>query len=477
MSAAANARWIALTQLVKIGSQLVNMFVLTKLIAPLDYGLMAMAGVATNLAFILRDLGTAAAIIQKADLSEADTSSVFWLNMAGGALLMLALWIVAPLMSSMFAEPRLTNVLWVLALTFPLAASSTVHQALLERVSQFRLIAGIESASSLLSLLIALALAFHGAGVWGLVAQALMMTSITTLLLWWYSSWRPSFVFDRASLRSVFSFSGSMAGHQMASYLFRNADSFVVGRLLGATVLGNYSLAYKLMLFPVQNISWVAVRSLFPVMSRRQDDKEYLADLTLRSIKLVSFISAPMMFGVAGVSDLFVHLFLGSQWYLVGQILALLSFVGYVQVITSIASPVFMSLGKTSWMLRISLVGTPLHILAFVTGALLDGVRGLAIGYLIASLLMALPVFYFCCQTLSIPLHKLTWALLPSVLSSAAMVLCITMCRDSMHVSGYLLFFSLTALGVVSWLAMVALFQRSEARDFMNLAFRRIKKS
>ncbi|HZG21279.1 MAG TPA: lipopolysaccharide biosynthesis protein [Herbaspirillum sp.] len=476
MSAASNVRWIALTQFVKIGSQLVNMFVLTRLIPPSEYGLMAMAGIATNLAFILRDMGTAAAIIQKAELHDNDSSSVFWLNMIGGLVLMLLLWAVAPGMSATFSEPRLTQVLWVLAITFPVAASSMVHQALLERVSRFRLIAGIESAASLLSLVIALLMAFQGAGVWSLTAQAVITAVCTTLLLWRYSPWRPKMIFDRASIRSVFSFSGAMAGNQMAAYVFRNADSFVVGKMLGATVLGNYSLAYKLMLFPVQNISWVAVRSLFPVMSRRQDDQAYLSSLTLRSLSLISFVAAPMMFGVASLSDLFVAVFLGPKWALVGDILLFLGLVGYLQVITSVAAPVFMALGKTGWMLRLSLIGTPLYVLAYVLGARQGGVQGLALGYLAVSVVMAFPTFYFACRLIAVGLKDFLVALLPSLLSGVGMMLFVMFCRHRVPATGTLLFALLAGAGALFWLITVALFQRAAAREFFRLAFKRIKK-
>lgn len=477
MSAAANARWIALTQVVKIASQLVNMFVLTRLIAPSEYGLMAMAGVATNLAFVLRDMGTAAAIIQKAEVSDADTSSVFWLNVAGGTLLMVLLFATAPLLADTFHETRLTEILWVLAFSFPIAASSTVHQALLERVSRFRLVAAIESVSSLLALVVALVLAYRGLGVWSLVAQALLTAACTTILMWWSSPFRPKAVIDREALRGVFKFSGSMAGHQLASYLFRNSDSFIVGKMLGSTVLGNYSLAYKLMLFPVQNISWVAVRSLFPVMSRRQDDIPYMAGLTLRSLKLVSFISAPIMFGVAGVSDLFVEAFLGPKWSLVGGILTFLAMVGYVQVISSIASPVLMAMGKSDWLFRMSMVGTPLHIAAYIIGAMADGARGLSIAYLVAAIMMAAPGFYLSGKLLSIKLRAFVISLLPSVLSGLAMALGLQLARQHLpQYSGHLLFVLLVGAGILFWAVTVVLFQRREAGEFIQLAFRRIKK-
>lgn len=202
-----------------------------------------------------------------------------------------------------------------------------------------------------------------------------------------------------------------------------------------------------------------------------------MAALTLRSLKLVSFISAPIMFGVAGVSDLFVDSFLGPKWALVGGILTFLAMVGYVQVISSIASPVLMALGKSDWLFRMSMVGTPLHIIAYVAGAWIDGARGLAIAYLVAAIMMALPGFYLAGKLLSIRLADFLLSLLPSALSGLAMAVLLQLARKQLpQYSGHLLFAILVGAGILFWALMVALFQRREASEFIQLAFRRLKK-
>lgn len=416
MSALSNAKWVALTQLVKVGSQLVNMFVLTKLISPYEYGLMAMAGIATNLALILRDLGTAAAIIQKKEITDADISSVFWLNVLMGVGLMLGLVLISPSMATIFDQPKLELVLMLLSVTFPIASASAAHQALLERDSNFRVIAAIESTSSFLALVVALVVAYNGGGVYSLIVQSVLMTFLTSVALWLKSPWRPSLIFRRDALHEVGSYSGGMAGYQLTSYVFRNADSFLIGRMLGVTVLGVYSLAYKIMLFPVQNISWVTSRALFPVMSRMQTDLDAMNVLCKRALVFVSFVTAPLMFGLVGSSDVFVQLLFSSQWHQIGSLLVPLAIVGYSQVIVGVTGPVFMALGRTRLLFLLAIVNAAIHFSAYFLGAYINGAIGLSWAYLLASFFMALPTYYLCARELKVGAFSFVKTLAPSLI-------------------------------------------------------------
>jgi len=475
MSASSNARWVAITQLVKVGSQLVNMFVLTRLLTPSDYGLMAMAGVATNLAFILRDMGTAAAIIQKAELSQKEKSSVFWLNLAIGILLMLGLWALAPALSIFLSEGELTPILWTLALSFPIAASSAAHQALLERDSKFKLIAAVESSASVLALGVALMMAYSGYGVWSLVGQALIMTMITTLLLWKISSWRPSLMVDAQALKSVFAFSGSMAGYQLTSYVFRNADSLVIGRMLGAGVLGIYSLAYKLMLFPVQNISWIATRALFPVMSRMQNEKAGIFELCLKALVFVSFVTAPLMMGLSASSEVFVNAAFGSQWRPMAELIMPLAFVGYLQVIVGVTGPVFMALGKTRLLFMLAIANAVVHLAAYMAGAQVAGAIGVAYGYLIASALMAIPTFILCARSTKGSNAKFIAALAPSIIGGALVYLVVKLIgfyldiQDSHHMLA-----TMIVVGGLLYITYSWLFQKTALQHVKSLVLKRV---
>ena len=417
MTAVSNSKWAAVGQVARISSQLANVFILARILPPSDYGLMAMAGVATNLALLLRDMGTAAAVVQKDDLDHHIINAVFWLNVAMGLTIAILLLITSPLIAHAFKTPALVGVLCSLVITFPLSSTSAVHQALLERNSKFKQLALIDVTSAVLSMTAAIVAALYGLGVYSLVIQAVLSAGLATLFLWLNSPWRPTRDVQVSRLKELFGFSSNMAGFQLVSYFFRNADSMVVGRLLGSTLLGFYSIAYKIMLMPVQNITWVATRAIFPVMSRQQNDIPAMAQLYLSTVRTISFLSAPIMAGIFALRHDFVQLALGAQWGVVATLLSIMTPIGYLQSVNGASGPVFMAQGKTSILLKLGIFGAIVHITAFIIGSRW-GIEGVALSYLIACVLVTAPTVYVAQKTLGLNILDTVNNALPSALTA-----------------------------------------------------------
>ncbi|HDU5942227.1 TPA: oligosaccharide flippase family protein, partial [Klebsiella variicola] len=177
MSLFNNARWVAISQVVKIFVQLINIVYLARLIPPSEYGIMAMALVIINFGMLIRDLGTAAAIIQRKDIDNTIINSIFWLNLYMGLGIAICIVLFSPLISYFFREPKLIMVLVCIAIIFPLSSSSSAHLALLERDSKFKKIASIEITSSVIGVFIALFLAYKSFGVYSLVWQTIIFNA------------------------------------------------------------------------------------------------------------------------------------------------------------------------------------------------------------------------------------------------------------------------------------------------------------
>jgi PST family polysaccharide transporter len=399
MSAMSNARWLTLSQASRISLQLVSLFVLSRLLQPAEYGLLAMATVATNFAFLLRDMGTAAAVVQKENLTEQTTSTVFWLNVGMGMFLTLALIVAAPFLADYFRIDRLAPVLCLLAIVFPITSASAVHQSLLERRSGFKTLARIEIISSLVGLTVAITLAYLGFGVYSLVWNMLAAALCSSVQLWTASPWRPRKIWDVVELRALWGFSGNLTGFNFINFFARNADSMVIGRVLGSVQLGIYSQAYKVMMFPLQSMTYVAGRALFPVMSRQQADRGKMAQLYLRALRLIATLTAPMMAGLWLLREPFVAIALGAHWAQVPIVLAWLAPVGFLQSLLSTTGSVFMSTGRTDLLMRLGLLGTVLQVGSFFIGVHW-GIEGVACCYLLANILNAIPHFYFAMQEL-----------------------------------------------------------------------------
>ncbi|MES2742455.1 MAG: lipopolysaccharide biosynthesis protein [Pseudomonadota bacterium] len=401
MGLISSVRWVALSQAVRVAAQLVSMAVLARLLPPASYGLMAMAMTVTNLAFLFRDLGTSAAIIQRQHLSEALTCTLYWLHIAFALALALLLTALAWPVARAYGQEQLGPIITALAWTFPISSLGAVQRALLERASQFRQLARIEAVSAGGGLLAALLVASHGGGVWSLVWQMLCAAALTSLQACLASPWRPRARWAPRELRAVFGFSADFSLFQLLVYLERNADSMIIGKLLGSAALGVYAMAYKVMLFPLQNITGVATRALLPAMSRGQDDPRRLGELYLRATQTIAIVTAPLMAGLFFLREPFVLLVFGPRWLAVADLLQWLAVVGLLQSITDSTGAVFLALGKTRMLLGLGLLGATLQVSAFVVGVRW-GIEGVAAAYCAANAINLVPALLLALKLLHI---------------------------------------------------------------------------
>jgi O-antigen/teichoic acid export membrane protein len=413
-SAASNVRWILLSQSVKVLTQLIGVTVLARLLPPRSYGVMALATIVTNLALLFRDMGSSAAIIQAKVLTQTLNATVHWANVALGLSIGVAVAISGPLMSAVFHEPALAKILYLLAFVFPIGSFSIVHQALLERESRFRLVVTAEIIAALAGLIVAVLAALLGAGVYSLVFQVFTSMLISTIGIVLLSDFRPSLNWSRRDFNTIAAFGGNLSVFNFLAYLARNTDSIVIGRVLGATALGIYSIAYRIMLLPVQNLTSVATRALFPIMSRQRDQLSEIAALYLKAVGLIAFLSAPMMAGLFALRELFVDVVLGEKWHSSAALLAWLAPVGVIQSLVSTTGSVSMARGRTDLLLRLGVLGSLLQISGFVIGSTW-GVEGVAAGYLCASVLNAVPALHFTGRLIGVTVGMLVRRVAPAM--------------------------------------------------------------
>ena len=287
---------------------------LARLLAPSDFGLLTMSAVGIAFADLLGDLGTSSAVIQRKEPSQSLLSSIFWFNLGIGLFSASALFALSPLVASYYREQRISSILKLLALVLPISAAGTVQRSFLERDLAFRKLATVEAGSAVLASTVGIVMALQGYGVWSLVMQTLVAGGATTTLLWFATCWKPSLIFDWAAMGSIQGYSLNLAGFNIFNFLSRNADYLLIGRFLGTQNLGYYSLAYRIMFYPLQNISAVIGRVMFPVFAQVQDDDARFRRAYLGAAGSIAVITFPMMAGIFAVCDYFVlTVFSGSS--------------------------------------------------------------------------------------------------------------------------------------------------------------------
>lgn len=416
-----NARWLAIAQVMKVGMQLLSVTVLARLLAPQYYGVMAMAMAVISFAWFLRDLGTTAAIIQTANLTEELKTSVHRLSSTMGLILMALVCASAPFLALYYREPQLTWVLILIAITFPVTGYTMIHQALAERAGNFRVLTFIEVGSSAVGLFLAIGSAWLGAGVFALVFQNLAIAIVSAICLRRVCDWRPTQPATQSTLRSIAGFSRNLVGFNFINYFSRNADSWIIGRALGAIPLGIYAMATRIMVFPLESVTFVSSRALFPVLSKAQDDKATCRQLYFNTVQSVALLTFPIMAGIWLVREEFVLLVLGARWDQLIPIIAWLAPVGLIRSINSTTGTVFMALGRTDLLFKLGVWGAIVHVAGYLIGVQ-HGLVGVASVYFGANLLNAAPNLHKAWQLVGAGWGSLAKALWPAALATIFML-------------------------------------------------------
>jgi O-antigen/teichoic acid export membrane protein len=454
-AAISGVKWSAISHFGRRALSLLTTIVLARLLAPSDFGLVAMAMVVIGFIELFQDLGTATAAIQRKAPSQALLASLFWLNVAFGLAATLALYFVSPLAGALYREPQVIPIMRALSLSFLLAGFSNLQRSLLERNLEFDKLARIEIGTSLFATLVGIAAAYLGHGAWSLVYQMLAGNLLMTLLFWGASSWRPSRRFDWFEIRSVMAFSLNLTGSNIINYFARNADKLLIGRFLGSQDLGYYDLAYRLMLYPLQGISSVIRRVMFPLYSRMQDDVAQFSRTYLKVASAIAMISFPLMLGLAALAGPFVLTLFGTAWSPVIPLLLILAPLGALQSITTTVGDIYMSTGRTDWGLWWTIGAGFLTVMSFVVG-LPWGILGVTASYAIVFLLLTYPGFAIAFRLVGLRVRDLGGALWRSAACSA--IMCAVVAGTAWWwlpngASAWLELLLLVALGVAVYLA------------------------
>lgn len=363
--------------------------ILARLLTPTDFGLVAMVTAITGFGQAFADLGLSEATIQSREINDSQVSTLFWVNVAIGAVLMLVTVGLAPVLAYFYRQPRLEEITFLLSVTFLICALRVQHDALLKRQMRFSALATRDVISSLVSAPVAIMLAWKGAGYWALVAMPLTFNFVQMLLSWLMVRWVPGLPRRDAKLASLISFGGNVAASYVVITVNRSLDNVLVGWYWGAAPLGLYSRAYNLLMIPVRQLSAPAGSVAVPAFSRLQNDGERFARYFLRTINLMIWIIAPVLAFLFVAATPVVLLLLGSQWRGAAPVFQILAISAFAQLLLEAVIWIFISRGESKELLKVLLKVSPCVVLGFALG-LPFGIKGVAFAGSLA-LILVLP--------------------------------------------------------------------------------------
>lgn len=357
--------------------------VLARLLSPSDYGLVAMVLVVIGIGEILREAGLSSAAIQAPSLSAEERDNLFWVNTGLGLVLGAALALGAPLVAMAYGRPELTDLARVLALTFVLNGATAQFRAGFTRAMRFSTLVSIDLTSQISGIVVAIALAASGAGMWALAAQQITAAAVMLVMSSLRAGWFPRPWHRGVGVKRFLEFGGHLAASQLIGYAANNADNLVIGIRLGPSPLGLYSRAFQLLMQSYNMAREPLSRVAIPVFARLQEEQERYDQLVVRAQLMLGYLVAGALSLVVGMADPAVLVLLGERWSAAGPILAALAASAVFMTLAFVGYWVYVSRGLTADLMRYTMFEAAVKVTCVVVGSHW-GVLGVAVGYMCA---------------------------------------------------------------------------------------------
>ena len=395
-------RWSAVA---KFGGQITNwaitLFVI-RLLAPSDYGLVAMQSLIFMFLGMLGDMGFGSSITQSPTLEKREirqtVGAAMLVNLGICALLMLA----APAIAAFYNESRLVDMTRVAALGFIGVGLVPVYNGLLQREMRFRVSARIEIVCGIVNNLATLVFALLGFGAWSLIFGSLVANPVRVAMM--FSSAKqlywPSFNFS--GTRRLWSFGGNVLMTRVIWYWSSQADVLIAGKFLGKEAVGFYSVAVHLASLPMQRAAGIINGVAFAAFSKIQHDARAVAHNTKLGVRLVAFTTFPILWGIGAVSPELVDLAIGPNWQESILPLTLVALTIPFRMIGSIVTSTVMSLGRVDIAMWTTVAGACIAPPLFFFGSRY-GILGISMAWVVAA-----PVLFLLNMYRALPILGLT---------------------------------------------------------------------
>lgn len=355
----------------KISSQLVSFIVsivLARILLPDDFGLISMILVFITLAEVFVNSGFSSALIQDKNADEVDFSTIFYLSFAASIAIYLLIFFASYLIADFYGREELTPLLQVFALKIPLSSFNSIQRAYVSRHLMFRKFFFSTSIGTLLSGAIGIAMAFNGYGAWSLIAQNVSLTIIDSVVLLFIVPWRPRLVFSFQRGKQLMSYGWKILAADFSGTFFGQLRSLVIGKAYTSADLAFYDRGNQIPQIVANNIGNAVSSVLFPVMSNHSDDSQEVKSMCRRSMKTMSYIISPLMFGIAACAPALITLLYTDKWSDCIPFIQILA-IGYAfGTVGLVPIQALKAIGKSGTVLKLEFIKKPVFVLLLIIG-------------------------------------------------------------------------------------------------------------
>jgi teichuronic acid exporter len=358
-------KWASVQFVLDTLSRFVIRLVLAKILLPTEFGLVGMSTIFIAVAAAASDLGMISALIQQKDDDRAERMypTAFW----SGIILAVFVYsiisfVIAPFAAYFYKEPMLTKLIPVLSLSILFKPLTMIHTVILTRTMDFKRLGRVLNISTMLAGVAALIAAYLGWGVWSLAINNTLAAVFAIPMFYTVTKWKPVWQWNKLHFNKIFGFGVYSTGTSIFSTITYNIDNLMIGKLLGAALLGSYTLAFSLTEQLRQIVSSVLNKVMYPVFAKSQKDKEQLKKYFLKIVSINALLMYPLMtFLLIFAKDIIIGFF-GAKWENTIVPLQVLSVAMMIHLLVNSFTALIRGLGKPDLEMKI-IIGLTICVL------------------------------------------------------------------------------------------------------------------
>lgn len=388
-------KWITVSTAISTGFQFVQVAILARLLAPADFGLVSVSNLILAFFQVFANLGFANSIIYKQESDRNVLSTLYILNLLVGLVMFVTIHATAPYIISFYKEPKLDQVLNLSSYYFLIVYFGQIYLFLLEKELRFKSVAIIDILGTVAGSIVTITLAYNDYRELSLIIGSLVMQVVRSALQITFGLrfFVPKLVFNLRGIQDHLRFGIYNMGDGLLGYIQSNADNIFLGGMLGVKMLGYYTIAYQLCVFPIMKLNPIILQVAYPILAKMKENTASLRSSYLRILDFISYCNLPLLAGLFITADSVVPLIYGPGW---GQTIELIRIFVFVGTFACLSHPLYtiaFTKGKPKLMFYLNLGTLIVKIpLVYVFGTYW-GVTGIALAFLLATFLNMLVNF------------------------------------------------------------------------------------
>ena len=459
--------WTFLDTFVLKGLTFIASLVLARILGPEQFGLIGLIAIFISIGSILVDSGLSASIIRTVDADDADFNTIFYTNICISLAIYVLIFFGAPFISEFYKQDILVPVIRIFCLSFLLSALSSVQTSILVRSMNFKRLMLCNIPGIIVGVILGITLGYLGYGVWSIVFMNLCTQLVQTMVIWIFSSWKPSLIFSKTRLEYHLNFGYKLMISALIDTLFKNVYNVIIGKFYSLKSLGYYERAHTFNEYPVSLLTSIIGKVTYPLLANIQQDKPRISLVYKQLLQGSFFITAPLMLGAAAIAHPVFFLVLGTQWLPAVPFFQILCLASTLYPIHSFNINVLMVYGRTDLFLKLEIIKKTLIVIC-IGGSITFGIYGLVWSSVVTSFLALLVNTHYSRKIIDYKTGHQLMDMLPTFIISLSMSGLMYLSK-ALFVITILQILGPAIIGIIFYLAVNYLFKTKPFMFCLNL--------